>query len=77
MKHYTRCSCGSEMMAMEFDDFQLEIAIFSQQPRIEGLAAKWKFIWHFLRTGLPYTDQIILNKEDTKLVRDYLNKLKL
>lgn len=60
---YFSCDCGTEVLAVEydheFDEFYCSIYEFR---RSQGLRAKWHYIWHILRYGSPYGDQVCLNK---------------
>jgi len=66
-----RCGCGTHMIAVEFDDETNEMYMsFWNYGTGDENRYNWKFvlrsIWHTLRYGHPYTDEIVLNRTQQK-----------
>ena len=73
-----KCSCGSEYLCLEKDEETgtTDICILTNQNLSSELNFddRLRYIWKILTTGIPYTDQIILNKEGVNQLKDFLNE---
>jgi hypothetical protein len=70
---FLKCDCGGETLSAEIDDGELILSIYSLDWRYT-FWHKIKLIWHILRTGKPYTDQIVLSKENAFVLRKYIEE---
>ena len=80
-RNYFNCDCGTETLACEVFDEERQF-YFSFWAHGRG---SWKFswmdrfkaVWYILTKGHPYTDGIILNREDAvELATTILEKQK-
>lgn len=72
---YLRCSCYSEVLVLDYwddEDGELCVAIYSFDYR-RSWWWRLKLAWHILNGGDNHTDQIVLSKEDTQKVMEWLN----
>ena len=82
-KHFVLCECGCEGIYVEHikecDDTYL--AIFSHgfrgAPWHMSLKEKLRSVWHILRTGSVYADQICLNTVSRMTLIDALKAMEL
>lgn len=77
-KLFLRCSCGSETLHLEYDKpYGLDICIFKLACESNKLSWKRRFqwVWHILRTGNQYSDQIILSEESKEKLKEFLNTI--
>lgn len=60
----TFCQCGAQAFRIEADeeDGLAFISMWEQGTPRFTLRSKIRAIWTILRTGTPYTDQIVLDK---------------
>ena len=67
-KHFVLCDCGSEGIMIQHDEVfgDTYLSIFSEGYRGAPWSMSWKerfrSMWHILKTGSAYGDQIILDK---------------
>lgn len=67
MKQFWKCSCGSEVLNVEHDDEgYVEISIYPF-PFNFDLRTRLRFAWRAIK-GKPYSDQILITKEEAKEV---------
>jgi len=83
---YIKCDCVGECSVMKvtkvlFDgdgndkNFDVNFVIYSSKKNKFPLAHKLKHIWNIVRFGEPYDDQIVISKEDTIKLTEFLNQL--
>lgn len=74
MSKYIGCECGAEVLKVEYDD---ECKVFYlgifQLNRRHYWWNKLRHIWHILRKGEPYGDEIVLRKNSALELVDYIN----
>lgn len=61
-KHFIECSCGSEVLMLQYDD-EIDvwyICIFERTGSRMGWWNRIRTAWHTLRHGTPYGDQIVI-----------------
>lgn len=90
MKKYFDCSCSDETLSVWYDDeddsnFPSEVQISIYEKISSKYKSKWRFghkflhkmkwIWQIIKYENPYEDQILLDKDTTIKLRDYLNKI--
>ena len=69
-----KCSCWGEIITVEIDkedDDLTYLAVWSSYTSnpVMGLKERIRWVWHLLVTGQPYTDMVVLNKEErSKLI---------
>ncbi len=63
-----RCRCGAEMIGVYVDEEMgnVEMAFWTwgNRPSQPGPFIRLRHIWHILRYGHPYVDQIILERDE-------------
>jgi len=74
-KLLTLCSCYSEGIAFEYDDdCELYAALWWQG--IERAPLRWRdrirWCWRIFRTGLPWTDSVILGEKEAVAIKEFL-----
>lgn len=81
---FIQCQCSSEGLMVRyyrefFNDNNIKEFYFSLfNEGFQGRKMYWKdklrLIWKIIKTGQPYTDQLILHEQDTKKLVDFLNE---
>lgn len=68
---YIECDCHNEVLVVTPDAALEEIylAIWGPRTRKPGWRTRLRFIWNIIRTGQPYEDQFVLNKEGARTLR--------
>ena len=71
------CSCHTHELHFEKDD-ELSVWFVSFWQRGYAVETSWRYrlrcIWHILKTGRPYGDEVVLDKESIKELKDYLDE---
>jgi len=62
---YIPCDCSAEVLKIEFDEEtkQYFISIYEYKSNKYPISQKLRWIWHIIRYGTPYGDQIVISKE--------------
>ena len=71
------CECTSHALIVtksEYCDDEVEVSIW-QQPPGNTFRDKLSYIWYIIKYGHPYADFVILNREKTEELRNYLSEL--
>lgn len=71
------CACYSHELHIQKDhELNMWYISFWQQGYVSKTPWKYrlKSIWHIIKHGTPYGDEVILNKEDMKQLRSYIEK---
>lgn len=77
---FIRCNCDNEILAVRYD-YELnllDLCIYETQSSFKNkmtLIQKIRYIWKLLSTGLPYTDQIVLEQNQIEELKGFLNNL--
>lgn len=69
------CSCHSHELHFEKDqEMNMWYISFWQRGYVSETSWKYriKCVWHILRHGRPYGDEVILNEEDMKVLHSYV-----
>lgn len=80
-KYYYLCECGSELIQLDVEKDEkwgkeVNFAIFQYGKSGFGWVTKLKWIWKIIKTGIPYSDQVILSFETAgRLARDILEEV--
>ena len=73
------CSCSSESIVLEKfkDEDYLYLSLFGRGLNIKryNWLDRLRHIIHILKTGFPYTDEIVLKTEDAKKLAKEINNL--
>jgi len=74
MKFFS-CVCKNEVLAVDVDkEFsQIYLAVYKMKHTYT-LLSRLKMIWHIIRNGHPYADEIILSKKTAKELVKTLNQ---
>jgi len=78
---FFRCVCENEVLAVDVDrEFSQIYLSMYKIKHIYTLLSRLKMIWHIIRYGHPYADEIILDKktakELVKTLKEYLKEIK-
>lgn len=73
---YVECSCGSEVLKLEYDkEMKLyDIAVFHLNGK-RSWKNRWKQIWHIIKTGEPYADNLVLKPEDVNKIVSFVDEI--
>ncbi len=76
---YVQCDCGSEHVFFtpqdpEFLEDGLYVAILTNQFNPYSFWNRFRHIWHTLRHGVPYTDQVCLDYKKVKQIKRFLDQ---
>ena len=70
------CECGEEALVVSNDDgCGINLAMFNRYFNKYTWREKLRCIWHILKTGKPYTDQMCLDYDTGQRLARFLNKL--
>ena len=75
---FIRCDCHSEVLVIDYDDSfkMIELSVFSSLISSKmSIWQKIRYIYQILKYGKPYTDQIILHKNQIDELKAFLNSL--
>ena len=71
------CSCGAEALSIEYDPEFKELFLsvwYLGKQRPLSIREKFRYCLQILLKGEPYSDQIILDKETAKALKEELEK---
>jgi hypothetical protein len=74
------CDCHSEVLVIEYDkELGLaDLSVYENRASYKHKLSFWqrfRHIWHIIVRGTPYSDQILLNKNQIKELKTFLNAL--
>jgi hypothetical protein len=75
---FIRCDCHSEVLVIDYDATfkMIELSVFSSLISSKmSLWQKIRYIYQILKNGKPYTDQIILHKNQIDELKVFLNNI--
>lgn len=75
-KHFIECSCGSEVLMLQYDE-EIDVWYICIFERIGARMTWWnriRTIWHTLRYGTPYGDQIVLRKDEMEQLLNFVKQ---
>ena len=71
------CSCYAEALSMEYDPEFKEIFLsvwYLGKQRPLSIRERFRYCWQILFKGEPFSDQLILDKETAKALKEELEK---
>jgi hypothetical protein len=68
-KYWIQCNCGSEVLLLERGDDLAFLSVYSYYPRLDW-KSRLRTVWKIIRTGTPFTDQIVLGREELKGLKE-------
>ena len=71
------CSCHTHELHFEKDhDMDVWYISFWQRGYVEQTSWKYRlrYIWHILKNGRPYGDEVVLEKKDLEELKDYIDE---
>lgn len=76
-KEFIQCECGAEYIVLEPQDTEelhegLYMSIFTMAYDKPSFWHRFRHIWHTLKHGKPYTDQVCLDLNKAKELEIYL-----
>jgi hypothetical protein len=75
---FIRCDCHSEVLVIDYDDTfkMIELSVFSSLVSFKmSFWQKIRYIYQIIKHGKPYTDQIILHKNQIDELKAFINSL--
>lgn len=73
------CDCNQHGLLIEKFKDEEEVYVSLFERGINGRKLSWKekfrWCWQILRHGSPWTDFVIINKENQKELKDFINKI--
>lgn len=77
---FIRCACENELLVVRYDKEwnTIELSMYETQYSFNNKMTFWqkvRYIYRLLKTGQPYTDQILLKKEQIEELKGFLNKI--
>ena len=77
---FIRCDCESEILVVRYDgEFDmLDLCIYENQTSFKQKMTLWqklRYIYQLFKHGQPYTDQILLKREQIEELKGFLNNL--
>lgn len=76
-KLHLTCECHTHELHFE-KDFEEDMWYVSFWQRGYTTETSWRYrlkcIWHILKTGTPYGDEVILNGNDLLKLKEYIDK---
>ena len=77
LKEFIQCDCGSEFIILEPQDEEilecgLFLGVLEYAYHKPSFWHRFKHIWHTLKTGKPYIDQVCLDLNKVKELNKYL-----
>ncbi len=80
---YFECECGSEIIAIsawedtDWEEGEIIMSLYSIGAG--GHRPTWryriKYIWHIIRRGHPYSDAVVLSREEATRLSDTLREM--
>lgn len=73
---YVDCSCGAEVLKIEYDEEidSYYFGVFHMNGE-RSWKNKWKQIWHIIRYGEPYSDNMVLRSKDTDAIIEFIDQI--
>lgn len=77
---FIRCDCESEILVVRYDGEldMLDLCLYESQDSFKYKMSwyqKLRYIYQVLKNGIPYTDQIVLNRVQIEELSGFLNSL--
>lgn len=77
---YIRCSCDGEILVTRYDGEldTLDLCLFQNQRSFNHTLSFWqklRYIYNLFKTGQPFTDQILLQREQIDELKGFLNSI--
>ena len=77
---HIECDCHSHALHIERDPiFDDKDPIWYGSFWMRGYSSKdwkwkWRIVWHVIKTGRPYGDEVVLKKEHLKELSEYISE---
>lgn len=77
---FIRCDCDSEILVLRYDsEFDmLDLCIYETRTSVKQNMSwyqKLRYIYQLIRYGQPYTDQLILKRDQIEELKGFLNSI--
>ena len=77
---FIKCDCDSEMLVVRYDGEldMIDLCMYENQRAFKNKMTwlqRFRYIYQVLRYGHPYTDQIILKRQQIEELSGFLNTL--
>lgn len=73
---YIQCSCGSEILKLEYDE-EIDayyFAVFTRDGR-RSWRNRFRQIWNIITTGEPYSDNLVLRSDEINPVVEFIDEI--
>lgn len=77
---FIRCDCDNEVLVVRYDGEldSLDLCLFETQSSFKykmSWSQKLRYLYNLFKTGQPFTDQIILQRQQIEELKGFLNTL--
>lgn len=77
---FIRCDCESEILVVRYDgEFDmLDLCIYETKSSFYHKMTLWqklRYVYQLFKTGQPYTDQMILHRDQIEELKGFLNSI--
>lgn len=77
---FIRCGCQSEMLVLDYDGEvdMIDLSMYEIDVSYEYRMSMWqkiRYIYQVVRYGQPYTDQIVLNRDQINELKSFLETI--
>lgn len=77
---FIRCGCDSEILVVRYDNEldMIDLCIYETRTSLKYNTSWWqriRYIYQMLRYGQPYTDQMILHRNQIEELKAFLNSI--
>ena len=77
--HFELCGCKSEVLVLEYDQEigLVDLAIYEHSVSFRNKMSwyqKCRYIWQVIRYNRPFNDQIVLDKNQLKNLKTFLDR---
>lgn len=74
---FSLCSCNGEVLVIQYDHEAnlADLCIYGSSCTYKmSLWQKIRYIWHILACGYPYRDQIVVDRNSLKEIKNFLSE---
>jgi hypothetical protein len=77
---FIRCGCQSEMLVLDYDGEvdMIDLSMYEIDVSYKYRMSLWqkiRYIYQVIRYGQPYTDQIVLNRDQINELKSFLETI--
>ena len=77
---FIRCGCQSEMLVLDYDGEvdMIDLSMYEIDVSYKYRMSLWqkiRYIYQVIKYGQPYTDQIVLNRQQIDELKTFINEI--